>query len=89
MDAITKARKGRGMSQRTVAKAMQKSPATISRWESGKVAPTLSDFLLICWFYELEPMRFFVWAERFEKALAMFDGDLTSHVFNTGYEGQE
>jgi len=79
---IKAARKGRGLSQKSVGQAMNKTTATISRWEAGKVYPTLSDFLLICWFYDLQPMLFFIKSETLEKTATMFDGGQSADEYN-------
>lgn len=67
------ARWGRGMTMQTVATAMKKSKATISRWESGHTIPTVSDFILICWFFDLNPLSYFIADSQIEKTCKMFD----------------
>lgn len=71
--AMKQARKGRGMTLKTVAQVLKKSQATISRYESAKVAPTLPDFLAICLYYDFKPFAFLFADKEVEKTIAMFD----------------
>lgn len=72
---LHKARWGRGMTMHTVGLSLRKSKATISRWEAGKTIPTVTDFLLVCWFFELNPLDYFVNPARIEKSVTMFGWD--------------
>jgi len=54
---------GRGLTMDEAAQLMNKSKATISRWEASKTVPTVSDFVLCCYIFELSPMDYFVYAD--------------------------
>lgn len=51
-------RKGRGLSQAALGKMLGKSKATVSRWETFRVCPTLDDFLMVCWEFNLDPLDY-------------------------------
>lgn len=57
---IKQARRGRGLSQKSVAKILSVSKATISLWENDKAQPTIDNMLALCWLYEFSPVSFLI-----------------------------
>lgn len=70
---IRAARKGRGMSQKSVAKAMGKSIALVSRWETGASIPSIWNFLYLCWLFDFDPYSFLMVFSEGQKTHMMFD----------------
>lgn len=48
------------LSLRKLANIVGKSHSTIYCWERGKYVPKLHDFLYVCWFFELNPLDYYV-----------------------------
>lgn len=53
----------RGYSVRQIAQKVNRSPGTISNWESGKISPDLDTFAKLCEIYNISPNELTGWVE--------------------------
>lgn len=56
---IRNARRARGFTVRGMGKVVKLSAVQYNRWENMKSIPHVSDFLFVCWFFDLDPQRYF------------------------------
>lgn len=66
------ARWARGMTTRTIGKVIGKSHVQVSRWENGKANPTVTDFLCLCYFFDLDPVNYLITENEIPKTEEMF-----------------
>lgn len=74
---IKKYRKAKGLSQENLAKAINKTPATIARYENGEITPNAEQIHLIC--QELEIYEY----ELFNSSKKIINIENSTNPFNT------